>query len=140
LDLQRFIDAQGHVYETALAELVAGRKRTHWIWFIFPQLAVLGRSRNAKFYGIQDLEEAKAYLAHPVLGERLKACSRAVLQHPYTPIDAIMGSIDAMKLRSCATLFRAAGDCSVFQEILDTFYDGVSCEMTEQHCRPNGRP
>jgi uncharacterized protein (DUF1810 family) len=135
MDLQRFIDAQEHVYETALAELEAGRKRTHWMWFIFPQLAVLGRSHNAKFYGIRDLEEAEAYLAHPVLGERLKACARAVLGHPDTPIDTIMGTIDAMKLRSCATLFRGAGGDAdtVFQDVLDTFYDGMPCELTEQH-------
>jgi len=138
MSLERFVDAQAAVYEIALAELTAGRKQSHWMWFIFPQLSALGRSYNAKYYGIQDLDEAKAYLAHPILGSRLEACARAALAHPDEPIAEIMGSIDAMKLRSCATLFRAAGGAGVFQKVLDTFYGGVPCAETERLCGVGG--
>jgi uncharacterized protein (DUF1810 family) len=130
--LERFIDAQKGVWETALSELEAGRKRSHWMWFIFPQLAGLGRSQRARYYGIRDLDEARDYLADPVLSARLEAASRAVLMHGNVPADAIMGPVDAMKLRSCATLFLAAGGGAVFQDMLDTFHDGVPCALTQQ--------
>jgi uncharacterized protein (DUF1810 family) len=130
--LERFIDAQQGVWETALAELEVGRKQTHWMWFIFPQLADLGRSERARYYGIRDLGEARDYLADPVLSARLAAATRAVLKHSTRPADAIMGSVDAMKLRSCATLFLAAGGGEAFQDVLDTFYGGQPCALTQQ--------
>lgn len=131
MELERFTEAQAETFETAIQELERGRKQSHWMWFIFPQLAALGRSQTAKFYGIRDLAEAEAYLAHPVLSRRLEAAARAVLGHRDVPVAAIMGAVDAMKLRSSATLFRAAGDSGVFQDILDTFYGGVACEATQ---------
>jgi uncharacterized protein (DUF1810 family) len=130
--LERFIDAQKDVWETALAELEAGRKQTHWMWFIFPQLAGLGRSHRATYYGIRDLSEARNYLAHPVLSARLEAATRALLRHGTRSADAIMGSVDATKLRSCATLFLAAGGGRAFQDVLDTFFTGQPCAATQQ--------
>lgn len=129
-DLARFRDAQQGVYDTALAELRAGRKRTHWMWFVFPQLRSLGRSPTAKRYGIADADEARAYLADPVLGPRLVEAAAAVLAHRGTPAEAIMGQVDALKLRSSATLFEAAGGDPVFRDVLDAFYDGARCKLT----------
>ncbi len=99
-DLARFLVAQEPVYETALAELKAGRKRTHWMWFVFPQLRGLGLAPTSLFYGLESLDEARAYLAHPVLGPRLEACMRALLAHERLTAHAILGSPDEMKLRS----------------------------------------
>ncbi len=125
MSLQRFLDAQAPVIDTALAELRSGRKRSHWIWFVFPQLAALGRSPTAKFYGIASLDEARRYIEHPVLGPRLLACARAVLAHRGKSANAIFGSPDDLKFRSCMTLFgRAAPREAVFREALDAFYDG----------------
>ena len=129
-DLDRFRDAQEGVYETALAELRAGTKRSHWMWFVFPQLRSLGRSATAKRFGIADLGEARAYLADPVLGPRLVECGRAVLAHRGRDPASIMGGVDAMKLRSSATLFEAAGGDAVFAELIDAFYDGERCRRT----------
>lgn len=132
-DLSRFTKAQDGVYEGALAELQSGRKATHWMWFIFPQLSSLGRSSTAKFYGIADLDEARAYLADPVLGPRLTECFRAVLGHDGLSAEQIMGPIDGLKLRSSATLFRAAGSGEVAdlaQAVLDRFYGGKACPLT----------
>ena len=108
----------------------AGRKRSHWMWFIFPQLRGLGRSPTARFYGIADLQEARAYLADPVLGGRLVACALAVLGHADRAPEDIMGPVDALKLRSCATLFREAGGGPEFNGILDAFYGGRPCRAT----------
>ncbi len=134
MNLQRFHEAQAGSYATALAELKAGRKQSHWMWFIFPQLASLGRSGTAKFYGIADLAEARAYLADPVLGPRLIACAEAVLSHPGRSAEAILGPVDALKLRSSATLFALAQPGSaaarVMQEVLDTFHGGEPCPLT----------
>ena len=130
-DLSRFHDAQDQTFDTALAELRAGQKRSHWMWFIFPQLASLGRSTTARYYGLAGLDEARAYLADPVLGERLSQAAKAVLMHPERDATEIMGGIDALKLRSSATLFKAAGGGEEFQAILDTFYDGAPCPLTE---------
>ena len=102
-DLARFRDAQAPVYATALAELAAGAKRSHWMWFVFPQLRALGRSATAQRYGIADLAEARAYLADPVLGPRLTQCAEALRAHAGTPPEAILGPVDALKLRSSAT-------------------------------------
>jgi uncharacterized protein (DUF1810 family) len=125
-DLGRFVEAQdmGGLYEQAFAELRAGRKRSHWMWFVFPQLSGLGRSATAQRYAIASLEEARAYLAHPVLGERLRECARIMAETALSP-RAVLGSMDAMKLRSSMTLFaRAAPEESVFTEVLDRHWDG----------------
>lgn len=129
-DLSRFHTAQEDVFHTALAELLRGRKVSHWMWFIFPQLKSLGRSPTAQHYGIDGLEEAKRYLADAVLNDRLTRVARAVLSHPDKTAEAILGAIDALKLRSSATLFRAAGGGPEFQAILDTFFQGKPCPLT----------
>src|SRR5690349_7212891 len=107
-DLSRFVAAQAPVYAEALAELRRGRKEGHWMWFVFPQLAGLGRSPTALFYAIGSLAEARAYLAHPVLGPRLRECTETLLAHRRRGAEAILGPVDAMKLRSSMTLFEAA--------------------------------
>jgi uncharacterized protein (DUF1810 family) len=104
-NLQRFVDAQSNVYTKVLQELRAGRKTTHWIWFIFPQAKGLGRSPQSEFYGIGSLDEARAYLAHPVLGPRLKECTDLVMSHENVPLEEILGGVDAMKFLSCMELF-----------------------------------
>lgn len=125
-DLSRFVAAQREVYPRALAELSAGAKRSHWMWFIFPQIAGLGRSHMAQLYAISDLDEARAYLAHPVLGARLRECVAAVLTYAETrTAEAIFGGIDSIKLRSSMTLFEAAGGGDAFAEVLDAFFAGV---------------
>ncbi|MBU3261384.1 DUF1810 domain-containing protein [Roseovarius sp. PS-C2] len=130
MSLERFTDAQARVWPRPLEEIRAGRKTSHWMWYVFPQLCGLGHSPTAQHYGIADLDEARAYLAHPVLGSRLSEISRAMLDHSGTPPEAILGPVDALKLRSCATLFAAAGNDPVFEQILDGFYDGNPCEAT----------
>ncbi len=124
--LARFVDAQRDSYATALAELRAGAKRSHWMWFVFPQIAGLGSSAMAQHYAIADRAEARAYLAHPLLAARLVESSQALLAHRDRDIDAMLGAIDAVKLRSSMTLFEAASDGGepVFAAILDTFYAG----------------
>ncbi|WP_296950133.1 DUF1810 domain-containing protein [uncultured Massilia sp.] len=130
-DLERFVAAQRGVYETALAELQAGRKRTHWMWFIFPQVAGLGSSAMAQAYAIGSGDEAAAYLAHPVLGRRLRACAAAVARHGGAPVDAIFGHPDDLKFHSSMTLFAdVAPDEAVFQECLDRFFDGRPDQAT----------
>ena len=123
--LARFVDAQRDTWPAALAELRAGRKRSHWMWFVFPQAAGLGHSSTAIFYAIASADEARAYLAHPLLGSRLREATAALLRHPNESAEAIMGGIDALKLRSSMTLFAAlADDPAPFRAVLDTFYDG----------------
>lgn len=130
-DLSRFVTAQDQdgTFARALAELHAGRKRTHWMWFVFPQLAGLGRSTTAQQYAIADLDEALDYLAHPVLGRRLLECAEAMRALPGDDPVAVLGPIDAMKLRSSMTLFaRAAtseGDRRVFEAVLLKYYSGT---------------
>ena len=123
--LERFVEAQQRQFDTALGELKAGRKQSHWIWFIFPQLAGLGRSPTAKFYGIRSLLEARAYLAHPVLGDRYREAVRTVLDWAdrKTAIE-ILGEIDAIKLRSSLALFEAASGDPMFVDALNAFYEG----------------
>ena len=129
--LNRFIDAQNYMYETALTEIKNGMKISHWIWFVFPQLRGLGRSDMAYKYGINGIEEAKEYLAHPVLSARLTEISEALLVHKNKDIEYIMGGIDAMKLRSSMTLFALVSEeNSVFHQVLDCFYDGEMDEYT----------
>ena len=143
-DLERFVTAQAPVFEAVLAELHAGRKGTHWMWFIFPQLRGLGHSSTARFYGLGSLEEAKAYLAHPVLGPRLETCTQAVLAITDRPLHAIFGSPDDMKFRSSMTLFAiaAAGHGAVFRSALDRCCAGQMDERTLAllNVAPDGRP
>jgi len=134
-DLQRFVAAQdaGATYDHALAELRAGRKTSHWMWFIFPQIAGLGYSPASRTYAITSLEEARAYLAHPVLGARLTECARILTRVPGRTAEQIFGEVDALKLRSCVTLFmRAAPGDPVFRQVLDQYFDGIPDSATEQ--------
>jgi uncharacterized protein (DUF1810 family) len=125
-DLQRFVDAQRDVYATALAELRAGRKRSHWMWFIFPQMEGLGGSDMARRYAIRSGDEAAAYLVHPLLGPRLRECASAVAMHADRAIGDIFGHPDDLKFHSCMTLFAdVAPDEAVFQSCLDRFFDGA---------------
>ena len=131
-DLERFVAAQAGIYEGALRELKAGRKTGHWIWFIFPQLVGLGRSEMSRFYGIESVSEARAYLDHPVLGPRLRECVSAVLATSGATADQILGSLDAMKVRSSMTLFHhAAPDIPLFSLALERFYGGVTDDATD---------
>jgi len=124
-DLQRFLSAQETTYDSALAEIKRGRKTSHWMWFIFPQLAGLGLSEMNRRYAISSIGEATAYLQHPILSERLREISLAVLQNRVADAHAIFGSPDERKLRSCMTLFAAIPDTNpVFQQVLDRFYQG----------------
>lgn len=128
---EHFVAAQDPVYATVLAELRAGRKATHWMWFIFPQLRVLGRSPTALRYGIADLEAARAYLAHPVLGPRLVECSEIVDGITGRTAHQVFSSPDDMKLRSSMTLFaHAATDPATFRRVLAKYYDGVEDPLT----------
>jgi len=125
-NLQRFVDAQARVYEVARDEIETGHKRSHWMWFIFPQLRGLGRSSMAETYGIGSLDEARAYLAHPVLGPRLRECAEAALEHSDKPLIDLFGSPDDLKFRSSMTLFaRAAGPGeALFQAAIDHLCGG----------------
>jgi uncharacterized protein (DUF1810 family) len=130
-DLQRFVDAQAHSYDEALAELRAGEKRTHWMWFIFPQVAGLGRSATAQRFAISGLEEARAYLSHPVLGRRLVESARALAGLDTADPERVFGAVDARKLQSSMTLFAlAAPDEPVFREVLDHFFGGALDDAT----------
>jgi len=124
-NLDRFVSAQAAVYPQVLAELRAGEKRSHWIWFVFPQMKGLGHSPQSEFYGIGSLAEATAYLQHPLLGPRLVECARLVNAVEGRPITRILGYPDDLKFRSSMTLFaRAAQDPSVFEEALEKYFDG----------------
>lgn len=129
-----FRAAQDPVYPTVLAELRAGGKRTHWMWFVFPQLGALGRSPTAKVYGLENLAAARAYLADPALGARLRDCVATVLKVEGRSAHAIFGSPDELKFRSCLTLFEAAAsdptDKSLFAAALDTYYDAIRDPLT----------
>lgn len=124
-NLDRFVQAQSNVYEQALTEIKNGRKRSHWMWYIFPQFEGLGFSATSKRYAIKSIAEAKAYLNHPVLGPRLTECANAVLGIEGRSIHEIFGSPDDIKLRSCATLFASVSSTgSVFDQLLDQFFQG----------------
>lgn len=130
-DLQRFVDAQAGAYQAALSELRAGHKRSHWIWFIFPQVAGLGHSVMAQRYAINSRAEAAAYLDHPVLGARLRECAKAVLSLPAgRTAHEIFGSPDDLKFRSSMTLFDAIGVDAVFSEAIERFYNGERDSLT----------
>lgn len=130
-DLDRFVKAQQNTYDRALSELIDGRKRSHWMWFIFPQIQGLGRSDTARFYAVSGRPEAEAYLAHPVLGPRLKECTQAMLDHPTLTAHDILGSPDDLKFRSSMTLFAAVADQNaLFQTALRQFYNGAQDRET----------
>jgi len=132
VDLGRFLDEQEHVYDGVLGELRRGRKTGHWIWFIFPQIAGLGRSAMSQRFSLGSLDEARAYVAHPVLGARLRESIAAVLSVRGRTADEILGPLDAMKLRSSLTLFhRAAPGDPLFVEALDRLYGGSVDEATD---------
>ena len=134
-DLQRFVAAQdaGRSYDQAIAELRRGRKTSHWMWFVFPQITGLGESPVSRLYAISGLAEAKAYLAHPVLGPRLVECAAIVAGLSGRTAEQIFGGIDALKLRSSMTLFlRAAPDEPVFRQVLDQYFGGKLDPATEQ--------
>jgi uncharacterized protein (DUF1810 family) len=123
-DLKRFVDAQAPVIEAARRELRAGRKQTHWMWFVFPQVAGLGFSQMARKYAVGSAAEARAYLAHPLLGERLRQCVEIVLELEGRSAATIFGSPDDMKFRSCLTLFAEVSGEEVFLRSLDKYFDG----------------
>ena len=124
-DLQRFVTAQAGVYAEALAELRRGRKQSHWMWFVFPQIDGLGRSDTARYYAIASVGEARAYLDHPLLGPRLVECTEAVLAHRDSRAEAIFGPVDAVKFRSSMTLFEAAAAAQApYGDALAAFYRG----------------
>ena len=131
LTFQRFLTAQAHTYHTVLAELRAGRKSSHWIWFIFPQIAGLGHSAMAQQFAIDSLDEAKAYLKHPVLGPRLHECTQLVLDVHGRSAEEIFGYPDHLKFRSCMTLFlTAATDNTLFKNALLKYFDGQPDQKT----------
>jgi uncharacterized protein (DUF1810 family) len=131
--LDRFANAQAHVYASVIEELRQGQKVSHWMWFVFPQIAGLGRSEISRRYAIESLDEAREYLAHPVLGPRLLECAGLVLATRGRTAVEIFGSIDAMKLRSSMTLFhRAASDVSVFKDVLDRYFGGTPDPATDE--------
>ena len=130
MSFERFVSAQAPVYATVLAELSAGQKQSHWMWFIFPQLGALGRSPTAKFYGLAGLDEARAYLAHEVLGPRLVECTGLVNAVSGRSAHEIFSSPDDLKFRSSVTLFRLAGGGAVFETALQKYFDGVQDEAT----------
>ena len=130
-DLARFVEAQAGVYELALGELRRGRKAGHWMWFVFPQLAGLGGSATAVRYAIGSLDEARAYLAHPILGQRLRACVETLNDLTDQTAEAVFGFPDVLKCRSCLTLFAAAApNEALFRRTLDTHYAGRTCERS----------
>ena len=122
-NLNRFLLAQEDTYELALREIQAGKKKSHWMWFIFPQLKGLGTSFNSTFYGISGQDEAEAYLAHPVLGSRLIEISKVLLTHAEKPIEQILGYTDSLKLKSCMELFASVPACDpVFDALINSFF------------------
>ena len=126
-DITRFLDAQDsgwNGYDEALREIKAGLKTGHWIWYIFPQLRGLGHSRMSHYYGITNRQEAEAYLNHPVLGKRLREITVALLEHSDKSADSILGNIDALKVKSCMTLFDCIAPKDIFEKVLNSFYNG----------------
>ena len=131
-DLQRFVDAQENTYAAVQRELIRGRKTSHWMWFIFPQLRGLGSSEMAYTFGIASLDEARAYLAHPLLGTRLRECVTALQDLPKADAEEVFGNVDALKLRSSLTLFVRAGGGELFEAALERWFSGQADERTDQ--------
>jgi uncharacterized protein (DUF1810 family) len=143
VSLQRFVDAQADTYDQALAELRSGRKTGHWMWFVFPQIAGLGRSPTAQYYAIDNVDEAREYAAHPELGLRLVECARALLDLDSSDATRVLGPVDAQKLHSSMTLFaHAQPDEPVFRQVLDRFFGGADDEGTTSRIgvRPPSAP
>ena len=135
-DLERFVSAQPETYASAVAELRAGRKTGHWMWFVFPQVAGLGQSAMSQRYAIASLDEARAYLAHPVLGPRIAECARILTELPGHDAERIFGGIDAVKLRSSMTLFaRGSEGDSVYDAVLDLYFGGETDPHTDARLR-----
>jgi len=130
MNLTQFIEAQDRIWPAPLDEIRSGQKRTHWAWFVLPQVKGLGRSRFAKTFAIETLDHARDYLAHPMLGHRLVEICEAMLSLETTTAERVLGPIDALKLQSCATLFETAGGAAVFAQILERYYGGQRCEAT----------
>ncbi len=130
MTLQRFIDAQENVYSQVVTELREGEKRSHWMWFIFPQILGLGKSETARFYAIVDLREARAYVDHPLLGQRLRECAQLMVNVNNKTAGQILGFPDNLKLRSSMTLFSMVSDTPVFQWVLDKYFDGATDDQT----------
>ena len=128
--LERFVEAQKRDYNIALKEVQNGKKETHWIWYIFPQMLGLGRSCYANLYGIKNKEEAEGYLEHKVLGTRLREVTSALLEHEGKPADDIFGYPDTMKVKSSMTLFDSISPDDIFAQVLDKFYEGKRCKIT----------
>ena len=133
--LQRFIEAQNDSYDQALKEIRNGRKLTHWIWYIFPQIKGLGFSYNSEYYGITSLQEARDYLENELLRKRFFEITESLIMHKGKDIESIMGDIDALKLKSSMTLFDAVKPGSIFGEVLDEFYGGERCRRTLEKIR-----
>lgn len=129
-DLERFLVAQAHVYPYALSEIKNGHKRSHWIWFIFPQIQGLGYSVKAQYYAIKNIEEAKAYMTHPILSKRLIEISNALLAVPTNDVREVMGYPDDLKIKSCMTLFSIVSVNPIFQQVLNKFFNGEKDEQT----------
>lgn len=136
-NLQRFIDAQHDIYGTALAEIRRGQKRSHWMWFVFPQIVGLGSSEMAQCYAIGSLDEARAFLAHPVLGPRLLESVGALQDLPIMPAVDVFGPVDAMKLRSSLTLFATVGGQAIFRAALGRWFEG-ELDPATLSCPPHG--
>ena len=132
MNLERFIKAQEYNYKIALDEIRKGRKESHWIWYIFPQISGLGYSDMAKYYGINDLEEAKTYIDNEILGDRLIEISNELLKLNTDDLIYVLGDIDTLKVKSCMTLFELVSDNSVFSEVLEKYYNGERDEKTLQ--------
>lgn len=131
MNLERFEKAQELSYDTALSEIKTGRKTSHWVWYIFPQIKGLGRSYNARYYAINDLDEARAYVEHSILNARLREITSELLKHKEVEVEHLMGSrIDAMKLRSSMTLFDIVSPDDIYNNVLDVFFEGKRCSHT----------
>lgn len=133
-NLQRFLDAQSRDYEYALREIRNGLKQSHWVWYIFPQLKGFGHSYNSEYYGISNIDEARAYYNHPVLGSRLVEITTALLEHQDKSAQEILSPIDARKVRSCMTLFWLATQNPLFTKVIDVFYEGRMDDKTFKRC------
>lgn len=130
-DINRFIKPSNRIYDIALAEIKRGKKQSHWMWYIFPQLKGLGKTSTSELYGIASIEEAQAYLAHPILGARLREIAKALLEVKNKTAFEMFGTPDYLKLKSCMTLFKlAAPDETIFQEVIDTYYMGYEDGLT----------